>query len=572
MSYDGSLADWLQTQSGLLPLQRVASLVRKAADALQRVHDQQKVYQDVNPCNFLVHVQGAHDERVDLKLVDLDAPGHAALKFSRGYSANSLQAYMAPEQWMGQAGPATDQYALAVMAYELLTGIPPFQGPPAQLMELHLKVQPPAASSIHQRVSPAMDAVLQSALAKRPEDRFPSIAGFARALEQAIVRPESLVVSTAIDGNLRATLPISLTEAAMGTLRSITLPNGRRITVSVPKGAYDGQVVRLEGFGDPSPTTGQTGAVFLMLSVTPTETSMPTVMSKHTPSVPVVVSPQHTPPPSVPITPQPASPPSIPITPQTAQQPSAFATPAIGRIKTMTAGLYTTIVNLSPRGKALLLGSLVLLLILGSIGIFLVQSNSSVSIPYPPHSGSLALSDALRDNSKGYSWPDNTSVKGGTCQFSRGAYHVIMTQAGEFHSCIAGATEFSNFAYEVRMTILQGDGGGVIFRANGTEGRYYYFRVGRDGSYGLYLYTGAAGSHVQVLTSGRAPAIYTGLNVTNVLGVVARGNTIDIYVNHQRIDGVTNGTYDSGQVGVAAAAYNTGISEVVFSNVQVWTF
>src|SRR5436309_1621939 len=84
--------------------------------------------------------------------------------------------------------------------------------------ELHLKVQPPAPSSIHQRVSPAMDAVLQSALAKRPEDRFPAIAGFARALEQAIIRPEALVVSTAIDGNLRATLPISLTEASMGTL------------------------------------------------------------------------------------------------------------------------------------------------------------------------------------------------------------------------------------------------------------------------------------------------------------------------------------------------------------------
>jgi oligopeptide transport system substrate-binding protein len=43
-------------------------------------------------------------------------------------------------------------------------------------------------------------------------------------------------------------------------------------------------------------------------------------------------------------------------------------------------------------------------------------------------------------------------------------------------------------------------------------------------------------------------------------------------IPHQRIDDVTNGTYDSGQVGVAAAAYDTGISEVVFSNVQVWTF
>src|SRR5438552_16832405 len=88
MSYDGSLADWLQQQPGLLPLQRVSSLVRKAADALQEVHNQQRVYQDINPCNFLVHVQGEHGERIDLKLVDLDAPGHASLRFSRGYAAN----------------------------------------------------------------------------------------------------------------------------------------------------------------------------------------------------------------------------------------------------------------------------------------------------------------------------------------------------------------------------------------------------------------------------------------------------------------------------------------------------
>lgn len=134
---------------------------------------------------------------------------------------------------------------------------------------------------------------------------------------------------------------------------------------------------------------------------------------------------------------------------------------------------------------------------------------------------------------------------------------MVMTQAGEFHSCIAGATGFSNFACEVRMTILRGDGGGILFRANGIDG--------------LYLYAGTGGSHVQVLTSGRAAAIYTGLNITNVLGVVAHGNTIDMYVNHQRIDGVTNDTYDAGQVGVAAA-YEAGITEVVFSNAQVWTF
>jgi serine/threonine protein kinase len=564
MSFDGSLADWMQEQPGLLPLQKVASIVRKAADAVQEVHNQQKVYQDVNPCNFIVHVQGEHAERIDLRLADLEAAAHPSVKFSRGYPANSLLAYMAPEQWFGQAGPATDQYALAVLAYELLTGLPPFQGPPAQLMELHLKVQPPAPSSIHQRVTPAIDAVLQSALAKSPEERFPTISAFARALEQAIVRPETLVVNTSADGNLRATLPISMSEAMMGTLRTVTLPNGRRITVSVPKGAYDGQIVRLEGFGDPSPTTGQLGAVLLMLSVSPTETSIPTVLSMP-PSGPSKGSPS----PSIPsITsfPQPKQTPE-PAAPQPKQ--SAVGIPQ--RARAMVAGLYATGARLSPVRKAGLLAILALLIILGSAGIYFVaQANTSVPIPYPPHSGSLALSDALQDNSRGYNWPDGVSVKGGTCQFSQGAYHVFMTQAGSFHSCIAGATGYSNFAYEVRMTIVKGDGGGILFRANGTEHKFYYFSVGRDGSYGLYVYTGGNASHVQALKSDRAAAIHTGLGIPNLLAVVARGNTIDLYVNHERIYSVTDSSYDSGQIGVAAAS-ETGITDVAFSNAQVWT-
>jgi hypothetical protein len=300
------------------------------------------------------------------------------------------------------------------------------------------------------------------------------------------------------------------------------------------------------------------GAVLLTLSVTPTETSLPTVVTRPTPSVPVLASP---PTPHI----------SSPVSPQITQQPPAPAPAPPKRFKTLATGLYTNFANLSLRGKGVLLGGLVLLLILGSLGFFFFgQFNASVPIPYPPHSGSLALSDALRDNSKGYNWPDGVSVKGGTCQFSQGAYHVIMTQAGSFHSCIAGATGFGNFAYEVRMKIVQGDGGGVLFRANGTEGRFYYFRVGRDGSYGLYLYTGSSGSPVQVLTSGRAAAIYTGLSVSNVLGVVARGSTIDLYVNRQFITSVTNNSFDSGQVGVAAA-YETGITEVVFSDAEVWT-
>jgi hypothetical protein len=145
-----------------------------------------------------------------------------------------------------------------------------------------------------------------------------------------------------------------------------------------------------------------------------------------------------------------------------------------------------------------------------------------------------------------------------------------MTQTGSFHYCIAGATAFSNFAYEVDMTILKGDGGGLIFRADGSNGKFYYFRVNRDGSYALYLYANAGGIQNQTLASGITPAVHTGVNIPNVLAVVARSGTFDLYVNDQRIDSASNNTYSSGQIGLAAA-YVTEPTEVVFSNARVWT-
>lgn len=93
---------------------------------------------------------------------------------------------MAPEQWSGTPVAATDQYALAVMAYEMLAGRPPFLGNLERLMYQHFIIQPPAPSTFNPQLSPAIDKVLLRALAKQPEDRFPSVSAFASAFEQAV--------------------------------------------------------------------------------------------------------------------------------------------------------------------------------------------------------------------------------------------------------------------------------------------------------------------------------------------------------------------------------------------------
>jgi hypothetical protein len=188
--------------------------------------------------------------------------------------------------------------------------------------------------------------------------------------------------------------------------------------------------------------------------------------------------------------------------------------------------------------------------------------------PYLPGQGTLALSDPLSDNSKGSSW-DLGSGSNGTCAFSGQAYHASTPHTQFFVVCAANATNFSNFVFEVQMKIIKGDCGGLIFRANSTTGQLYFFGVCQDGSYDVYLYMDYNG-HGKTLVGSSSPAITTGPNQLNVLAVAAHGSTLDLYVNKQKLISLSDSTYSHGQIGLLASA-NNHPTEVVYSNVKVWT-
>jgi eukaryotic-like serine/threonine-protein kinase len=191
---------------------------------------------------------------------------------------------------------------------------------------------------------------------------------------------------------------------------------------------------------------------------------------------------------------------------------------------------------------------------------------STVSNPYPPHTGNLTLSDPLKDNSKGYSWDEGSFGNGGTCSFTAGSYRVGISLQGHLLACNAEAVTFSNFAYEVQMNILKGDRGGIFFRQVGTQGPYYYFSIKIDGSYELDRYYGNTSS---VLQRGASSTVKRELNQPNLLAVVAQGSSIDLYVNGQSILHSTDSTTSNGLIGVAADATDQP-AEVAFSNARVW--
>ena len=257
---EGSLASWLRQRNNKAPLtlQDVAYLVEEAADALQYAHDKNLMHLDVKSSNFLLRSNKKNPNRPTLLLADFGIARSSVTVASSSRTIRGTPSSMAPEQWSSNPVPATDQYALAVMTYEMMVGRAPFVGSMEQVMYQHFSAQPLPPGIHNPLLPPAVDAVILRALAKQPQDRFPSIADFAAALEQAyqsspnllLLRSEQTIVS---DIQIRATLAVSQGEAQMGTKRVVTLPGGQHVNVTVPAGVSDGHIIRLQDQGATTP-------------------------------------------------------------------------------------------------------------------------------------------------------------------------------------------------------------------------------------------------------------------------------------------------------------------------------
>nr|BBH85618.1 hypothetical protein KTC_03690 [Thermosporothrix sp. COM3] len=195
----GSLHDWLHRPGQPLPLSTSAVIffINQAADALSYVHQNAIVHCDVKPSNFLLDTQSATGLPY-LHLADFGIARILTTTTSTKHEGVGSPPYMAPEQIKGKPVFASDQYALAVMAYEMLTGKPPFQGTDEQILYQHLHRSPRPASELNKRLSQAVDTVLGKALAKDPEERFGSVLRFAQTLEKALISPRTYTDETII--------------------------------------------------------------------------------------------------------------------------------------------------------------------------------------------------------------------------------------------------------------------------------------------------------------------------------------------------------------------------------------
>jgi serine/threonine-protein kinase len=222
-------------RDGPVPPDVALDVVLQLCDALHCAHERGVVHRDLKPDNvFLLRRRGRSHfvKLVDFgiaKLRDAPASSHTAAGMIVG-----TPEYMAPEQCDNRDIDArTDLYALGVMAYQLATGTLPFAGRSvAQLLLAHLREPPPPPRSIAPSIHPALEETILRALAKRPEDRFPDLAAFARALEAA-ARPAAAAAQPAAVAAPPAAVAVE-PQAAVAPPADAAAPAGLRVELRVP--------------------------------------------------------------------------------------------------------------------------------------------------------------------------------------------------------------------------------------------------------------------------------------------------------------------------------------------------
>lgn len=163
-----------------LPPGHILPYVKQIAAALMYAHEHKLVHRDVKPENMLL---AASNEAL------LSDFGIATASQSSRYDATGqivgTASYMAPEQIQGKPVTASDQYALAVVVYEWLSGNRPFLGTFTEVASQHMFAPPPPLRQKVQTLPPSFEEIIMIALAKEPQRRFDTIQAFAYAFEQA---------------------------------------------------------------------------------------------------------------------------------------------------------------------------------------------------------------------------------------------------------------------------------------------------------------------------------------------------------------------------------------------------
>jgi eukaryotic-like serine/threonine-protein kinase len=171
-------------KEGPIHPRRATSYAFQALQGLAAVHAAGILHRDLKPANIMLEPSPGPIERV--VLIDFGfATFEGSAKLTQQGAVVGSLSYIAPERFRGEPiDHRSDLYAIGVILYELLMGRPPFTGQDMDIVEQHLDASP---SPLDPQLPRALDAVVQRALAKHQDDRFPDALAMAAALEAAAI-------------------------------------------------------------------------------------------------------------------------------------------------------------------------------------------------------------------------------------------------------------------------------------------------------------------------------------------------------------------------------------------------
>ncbi len=213
---EGSLRDRLKREREL-PVADAIQILREAAGALAHAHAHGVVHRDIKPENILFNA--GHAQVSDFGIARMVSDGEKGPELATTLTAVGVTIgtpqYMSPEQAAGDSNTdhRADLYALGVLAYESLAGVPPFvAGSAAQLATLRLTQEPAPLSKRRPSVSAALEGVVMRCLQIRPADRWQSAEELLAGLDRA-VRLEGASSGSRKGGTITARMPITETLA-----------------------------------------------------------------------------------------------------------------------------------------------------------------------------------------------------------------------------------------------------------------------------------------------------------------------------------------------------------------------